>query len=400
MLTKMGWESGKGLGANEDGSTTHVKATKRRDNLGLGADKSNEDNWLSHQMAFDDLLSKLNDNTESGIGEGKPKGKAKKHDMEKTARQSRKRVFYNRFIQSKDLSSKSAEDMACIFGQRSKSAPGTPQDYSEGEESDESTSSCPPPAIHGVKTITSGQSIQEYFEKKMKEIKAAREGKAAGQEMNKEEQASVDEIQGNNSANPENCGKESKLRKKKEKRRKRKFSTENPEPQSEEVSTEVGKDGRSAKKKKKNEDLDVKLEESEDVVQEARKVEKKNRKRKEKNAKMTDSEICDVDVIQSDSKECSTMKDVKPIKEKHKSCKNKDKSISHIEKSVIKDKKVKLEKPRDISEEEESKNNNGKKGKKGRSCISHDLAIVEFVAKKDRKKKKKKDKSKEGKKRE
>ena len=235
----------------------------------------------------------------------------------------------------------------------------------------------------------------------MKELKAAREGKAAGQEMNKEEQASVDEIQGNNSANPENCGKESKLRKKKkEKGRKRKFSTENPEPQSEEVSTEVGKDERSAKKKKKNEDLDVKLEESEDVVQEARKVEKKNRKRKEKNAKMTDFEICDVDVIQSDSKECSTMKDVKPIKEKHKSCKNKDKNISHVEKSVIKDKKVKLEKPRDISEEEESKNNNGKKGKKGRSCISHDLANVEFVAKKDRKKKKKKDKSKEGKKRE
>lgn len=237
----------------------------------------------------------------------------------------------------------------------------------------------------------------------MKEIKAAREGKAAGQEMNKEEQASVDEIQGNNSANPENCGKESKLRKKKkEKGRKRKLSTENPEPQSKEVSTEVDKDGRSAKKKKKNEDLDVKLEESDDVVvvQEARKVEKKNRKRKEKNAKMTDFEICDADVIQSDSKECSTMKDVKPIKEKDKSCKNKDENISHVEKSVIKDKKVKLEKPRDISEEEESKNNNGKKGKKGRSCISHDLANVEFVAKKDRKKKKKKDKSKEGKKRE
>ena len=27
------------------------------------------------------------------LGEGKPKGKAKKHDMEKTARQSRKRVL-------------------------------------------------------------------------------------------------------------------------------------------------------------------------------------------------------------------------------------------------------------------------------------------------------------------
>ena len=38
---------------------------------------------------------------------------------------------YNRFIQSKDLSSKSAEDMACIFGQRSKSVPGTPREQSE-----------------------------------------------------------------------------------------------------------------------------------------------------------------------------------------------------------------------------------------------------------------------------
>ena len=34
MLTKMGWQSGKGLGAKEDGSTTHVKSVKRRDNLG------------------------------------------------------------------------------------------------------------------------------------------------------------------------------------------------------------------------------------------------------------------------------------------------------------------------------------------------------------------------------
>lgn len=30
----MGWQSGKGLGAKEDGSTTHVKSVKRRDNLG------------------------------------------------------------------------------------------------------------------------------------------------------------------------------------------------------------------------------------------------------------------------------------------------------------------------------------------------------------------------------
>lgn len=34
MLMKMGWESGKGLGAKEDGATTHVKSVKRKDNLG------------------------------------------------------------------------------------------------------------------------------------------------------------------------------------------------------------------------------------------------------------------------------------------------------------------------------------------------------------------------------
>lgn len=43
MLTKMGWESGKGLGAKEDGATTHVKAAKRRDNL--GKEKKEGANW-------------------------------------------------------------------------------------------------------------------------------------------------------------------------------------------------------------------------------------------------------------------------------------------------------------------------------------------------------------------
>ena len=35
----------------------------------MGADKSNEDNWLSHQLEFDDLLSRLNDHSENGDGE-------------------------------------------------------------------------------------------------------------------------------------------------------------------------------------------------------------------------------------------------------------------------------------------------------------------------------------------
>lgn len=35
---------------------------------GFGAEKSNEDNWLSHQLAFDDLLSQLNQHSENETG--------------------------------------------------------------------------------------------------------------------------------------------------------------------------------------------------------------------------------------------------------------------------------------------------------------------------------------------
>lgn len=34
MLEKMGWEDGKGLGSKQNGSTSHVKIKKRKQNLG------------------------------------------------------------------------------------------------------------------------------------------------------------------------------------------------------------------------------------------------------------------------------------------------------------------------------------------------------------------------------
>lgn len=280
MLSKMGWESGKGLGAKENGITTHVKAVKRKDNLGLGAEKSNENNWLSHQLAFDDMLSQLNQHAENGIEEDGVKKKRKKHEMEKTARQSRKRVFYNRYIQSKDLSSKSAEDIACIFGQRSKSAPGTPRVQSEDEESNTSTKSCPAQVLHGVQTINSGQNIQQYFEKKMKEMKAARARVEAVADTKKEQTT----CHGTEESNPRNeeLGKEEAISRKKKKDRKRKRRTEAKDgdlESSDRISC-FGRDKCSVKKEKKTLLDNVKYEE--DVPCEVQEIGRKERRKKKR----------------------------------------------------------------------------------------------------------------------
>ena len=61
MLTKMGWAPGKGLGANEDGHTEHVKVRLKDNNFGVGASKKNMDNWLDNTDAFSRLLADLNE---------------------------------------------------------------------------------------------------------------------------------------------------------------------------------------------------------------------------------------------------------------------------------------------------------------------------------------------------
>ncbi|KAB0395871.1 hypothetical protein E2I00_008006, partial [Balaenoptera physalus] len=60
MLEKMGWSKGKGLGAQEQGATDHIKVQVKNNHLGLGAAISNEDNWIAHQDDFNQLLAELN----------------------------------------------------------------------------------------------------------------------------------------------------------------------------------------------------------------------------------------------------------------------------------------------------------------------------------------------------
>ena len=58
MVKKMGWEEGKGLGIDNKGITRHLWTKKRADQVGIGAENSND--WGSHATqtnSYNSLLS-------------------------------------------------------------------------------------------------------------------------------------------------------------------------------------------------------------------------------------------------------------------------------------------------------------------------------------------------------
>ncbi|XP_028399677.1 PIN2/TERF1-interacting telomerase inhibitor 1-like [Dendronephthya gigantea] len=176
MLEKMGWADGKGLGRDKTGSTSHVKIKKRKQNLGLGAKESHDNDWLAQQEDFNNLLSALQKH--GGNAELQTEEQNRKAMLE-VAKASRKRVFYKRFIRSKDTSKYSQADMECIFGSApSQSAPATPLNQSDDEvASEDSVASCPTvpcDATSGFVTYTSKQNIQEYFAHRMRELQGGK----------------------------------------------------------------------------------------------------------------------------------------------------------------------------------------------------------------------------------
>lgn len=165
MLEKFGWSKGKGLGANEDGNVDHVKISVKNDTRGVGCSKNHADNWIAHQDDFNDLLSSLNQDTTENNDEDTTD---KVTGLESKSKASRSRVHYQKFTKGKDLSSKSQEDMACIFGRRQVKPDA---DFSSSSEDDGSSSDNK--AEHGVITVRSTDSVQDYFAKKMAEKKAS-----------------------------------------------------------------------------------------------------------------------------------------------------------------------------------------------------------------------------------
>ncbi|NXE96131.1 PINX1 inhibitor, partial [Menura novaehollandiae] len=159
MLEKMGWSKGKGLGAQEQGNPEHIRVKVKNDVLGLGATINHEDNWIAHQDDFNQLLAELNNCHGQGETESSVKKQKKTFSLEEKSKSSKKRVHYMKFAKGKDLSSRTEQDLSCIFGRRQKSAKTQERNNSLSHPAD------------GSNTVRSVLTVQEYFAKRMAKLK-------------------------------------------------------------------------------------------------------------------------------------------------------------------------------------------------------------------------------------
>ncbi|ELR23219.1 Gpatch domain containing protein [Acanthamoeba castellanii str. Neff] len=297
MLEKMGWKEGKGLGANEDGTTEHIKVKKKIDNQGIGTETvTHNKNWLETSVAYESILASLN--ASYGTKPDTTEEKEKPAEKPKGVVGRPRKVLYSRMLRAKDLANYSSEDKSAIFGgvpygvaaaaQEEKVATTTTEEVkvqevgSESEEMEEEESDKKKSkksrksadkkeegkgeeeedketdTVSGVTTTTSAVSLQDYFKMKMAEMARKRAGGdvstpqvsvAAESRQPRQAVASTDE----------------KVEKRDKKKRKR---------EEEETTEEPKKDKKNKKKTKKR-----KQEES-DAGKSKKEDEKKNNKKK------------------------------------------------------------------------------------------------------------------------
>ena len=144
MLQKMGWK-GEGLGKNQDGLKTHVKVTKRSNQLGLGTEDTGSNNdridayaglksWQRTTSNFSDVLASLNQTQSEEVKKMKKHKKKKKKKSSKksgdndvaadksTSGTSFRNIFRKRELKNKDISSMNSKDIALILGTAAKSS--------------------------------------------------------------------------------------------------------------------------------------------------------------------------------------------------------------------------------------------------------------------------------------
>lgn len=131
MLLKMGWSQGKGLGKNQQGLSTNLRAIRREEGLGIGAstDNTGDAGFSITSRNFHGVLASLQQHHGSGSSASitkedsstsqrkKKTKKFKKSERGLTMPSNRVTAGHARKMrEAKDLNSKSKEDIAAIFG--------------------------------------------------------------------------------------------------------------------------------------------------------------------------------------------------------------------------------------------------------------------------------------------
>lgn len=177
MLEKMGWTSGKGLGANEQGITEHVRVSVKNNTTGIGYKQNASDEaWTEHQDSFNDFLQKLRQNECHDVArteenEGVLSGKS----LELKSKQSRARVHYQKFTRGKDVNKYSSKDLANIFGQKELNVNKSNKDK-QGNAEENFDSVGTRDNRNGIITINGG-NMTEYFMKKGQDFSVAHKNK-------------------------------------------------------------------------------------------------------------------------------------------------------------------------------------------------------------------------------
>eukprot|EP00808_Paulinella_micropora_P032168 g47116.t1 len=171
MLNKMGWEQGQGLGKDKQGMTKSLRGKKRKEGLGLGAEKvAAGDDFVGAYDMFRDVLHRLNQAKDAGEviasqSEMQTVEAEEKANLGKEMQSfNAQRHLYNRFQSAKDVSNYSQQHMAEIFGGIAH-ATVTPSVQESKKAAVMETSQ----VLAQVQTVTSSVSMQEYFASKLKE---------------------------------------------------------------------------------------------------------------------------------------------------------------------------------------------------------------------------------------
>lgn len=187
MLQKMGWEKGKGLGANLDGNQDFIKVNHKSNQKGFGF-QDRDDQWTQHEDNFNSLLKSFKSNSDdetvttprAGFGLTTPSAEKLEFSgvsLEEQSKKSRARVHYKKFTRGKDLTRYSEKDLANIFGKKTLNDKHALQESKPGVANSEDLN-------FGVTVIQTGTSVNDYFRLKMEAKMAARRGPAGSDSKN------------------------------------------------------------------------------------------------------------------------------------------------------------------------------------------------------------------------